>query len=350
MFRKIPYTESELRIVDEVPGRFGGPATPLRDTPVSARENMSALMFEKQPFWIPTGRDSSMIGSSIYSDKLGRGMGHDNTDAFGIEWEFVPTVGGSIVRPGEPLLKDVREWKDKIHFPDLDSYDWAADAAEHKVDPRFPCQISLVNGFWFERLISFMDFAPAAMALVDEEQEEAIKELFQATTDFGCKVVDKICEYWPKVDGINIHDDWGAQKAPFFSEEIAYEFFVPFMRQLTGHIHAKGRYATLHSCGHVDTRVQCFIDGGFDSWDPQVMNDIHMLYDRWGDKITLGVWPDRFDPETTPEDKQRELAREFVAQFSQEGKPVILGHYGAWSLTPAFEEEVYIASRKRYGG
>jgi hypothetical protein len=68
------------------------------------------------------------------------------------------------------------------------------------------------------------------------------------------------------------------------------------MKQLTGHIHSKGRYATLHSCGHVDTRVQCFIDGGFDSWDPQVMNDIHMLYEKYGDKIVLGVYPDKFDP------------------------------------------------------
>jgi len=348
MSRKIPFVESELKIVDELPGWFGGPGTQLRNTPVTSRENMLALFYEKSPFWMPTSHESVMVPSAIYNDNLGRGGGHDNTDAFGIEWEWVPAVKGSIVRPGEPLLKDVREWKDKIHFPDLNQYDWAAEAEKTKIDPRLSSEISLVNGFWFERLISFMDFAPAAMALIDEEQQDAVKELFQATTDFACKVVDKICETWPLLAAINIHDDWGAQKAPFFSEAIAYEYFVPFMRQLTGHIHSKGRYVTLHSCGHVDTRVQCFIDGGFDAWDPQVMNDIHGLYERWGDKIVLGVWPDQFDPEHTSEAEQRELARQFVAQYTQEGKPAILGHYGAWSLTPAFAEEVYIASRKRY--
>ena len=350
MFRKIPYVPAELSIVEELPGWFGGPATPLRNTPVTSRENMMALFYEKRPFWMPAGQEHRMMGSDIYNDNFGRGMGHDNKDAFGIEWEWVPAVGGSIVRPGEPLLSDVREWKDKIHFPDLDRYDWAGEAQKQKLDGRFPWQLSLVNGFWFERLISFMDFAPAAMALIDEEQQDAVKELFQATTDFACKLVDKLCETWPMLDGFNIHDDWGAQKAPFFSEEVAYEYFVPFMRQLTGHIHARGRYVTLHSCGHVEDRVRCFIDGGFDAWDPQRMNDIHALYARWGDKIILGVWPDEFDPEHTTAGEQRELARQFVAQFTQDGKPAILGHYGSWAMTEAFAEEVYIASRKRYGG
>ena len=350
MFRKIPYVPAELDIVEELPGWFGGPSTPLRNTPVTSRENMMALFYEKHPFWMPTGQEHKMLSSSIYNDNFGRGMGHDNKDVFGIEWEWVPAVGGSIVRPGEPMLSDVREWKDKIHFPDLDKFDWKEEAKKVKIDGRFAYQLSLVNGFWFERLISFMDFAPAAMALIDEEQQDAVKELFQATTDFACKLVDKLCETWPMLDGFNIHDDWGAQKAPFFSEDVAYEFFVPFMRQLTGHIHARGRYATLHSCGHVDSRVQCFIDGGFDEWDPQLMNDIHGLYELWGDKIVLGVWPDQFDPEKNSLDEQRERAREFVKMYSQEGKPVIFGHYGRFAQTEAFTEEVYKASRLRYGG
>ena len=44
--------------------------------------------------------------------------------------------------------------------------------------------------------------------------------------------------------------------------EVAYELFVPYMKQLTDHIHSKGRVATLHSCGHNEERVQCYIDGG----------------------------------------------------------------------------------------
>jgi hypothetical protein len=56
MFRKIPFVQSELKITETLPGFFGGPGYPIRNTPVTARENMAALFFEKKPFWMPTGR------------------------------------------------------------------------------------------------------------------------------------------------------------------------------------------------------------------------------------------------------------------------------------------------------
>ena len=148
-------------------------------------------------------------------------------------------------------------------------------------------------------MISWMDFIPAAMALIDEDQQPAILELFEATTDLACRVVDKIVEYFPCVDGINIHDDWGSQKAPFFSEEIARKLFLPFMKRLNDHIHSKGRYASLHSCGRVESRIQVFIDAGYDEWQPQSMNDTTRLYEEYGDKIILSISPPGLPPEAT---------------------------------------------------
>jgi hypothetical protein len=251
------------------------------------------------------------------------------------------------VRPGAPFLADANEWKDKIVIPDIDKWDWAGEVERVKLNPRVSTQVSLINGFWFERLISFMDFAQAAVALIDDDQVDAVKSLFEALTDLAIKVVDKICYYWPAIDGFNIHDDWAAQKAPFFSEDVAYDLFVPYMRALTDHVHKLGRYTTLHSCGHGESRVQCFIDAGFDGWDPQIMNDTHKLYDEFGDKIIIAVVPDAFDPATTPEDKQREYAREFARRFMNPKKPANISFYGMPALTPAFAEELYVASRKR---
>jgi hypothetical protein len=94
--------------------------------------------------------------------------------------------------------------------------------------------------------------------------------------------------------------------------------------------------------------VQCFIDGGFDSWDPQTMNDTHALYDNFGDKIIIAVVPDPYDPETTSEDEQRRRAREFFDRFCKPGKPSCIGFYGSPSLTPAFSNELYEYSRKKY--
>jgi hypothetical protein len=89
------------------------------------------------------------------------------------------------------------------------------------------------------------------------------------------------------------------------------------------------------------------VDGGFDGWDPQTMNDTYSLFDAFGDKIAISIVPEGF-PHDSSEDEQREAARAFAKRFCVPGKTAMLGHYAMASLTPAFAEEVYIQSRKRY--
>lgn len=232
MFRKIPYTEAEMKIIGTTAPSHRRPGCPIRNTPVTPRTNYETLHYEKKPFWFPTAREVIPVESGIYQKNLGR-VNYNNTDVFGVEWEFVPSAGGSMVRGGNALLDDANNWREKIHIPDISAWNWEKEAEKVTLDPRFSHEFTFLNGFWFERLLSFMDFIPAAMALIDDEQTDALKELFQATTDLGCRLVDKICELYPMVDFFNIHDDWGAQKGPFFSQEVAYELFVPYMKQLT---------------------------------------------------------------------------------------------------------------------
>ena len=104
MFRKIPFTKTELEVIATTPGFGNRPGFPIRNTPVTPRENMIALYYDKKPFWMPYFSETRMLGSAIYSTHLGRGLRADVTDVFGIEWEFVESAGGSIVRPGDPLL------------------------------------------------------------------------------------------------------------------------------------------------------------------------------------------------------------------------------------------------------
>jgi len=349
MFRKIPYSDKELTMVEEIQGRIGIGYTKLLNTPVSPRQNYDALYYDKKPFWMPVPAESRTINVPAYAMNLGRGIkgiSEDIVDCFGLHWEYIPDAGGSIVHPGNPLVEDVNDWRDTVKIPNIDEWDWESDV---KIDTRFSTQTALINGVWFERLISFMDFIPAAVALIDEEQTDAIKELFQATTDMACRIVDKIFEYYPAIDQINIHDDWGAQKAPFFSNEVAYELFVPFMKQFTDHIHSKGRIATIHSCGCIEERVQCFIDGGFDQWSPQLMNNIKELYENYGDKIVLGVWPEGSDWKVgADEEAQRAAARKFVEDFNKPGKPSTVSQYATREAGEYFLEEVYIHSRKLY--
>jgi len=349
MYRKIPFTESEKQVIGHRPSMLGiGNDNPIYNTPVTSRANFDAMFDEKHPYWMPSIRETMSAQLPLYNNTLGRGQREDITDIFGIRWRFVPDAGGSIVEPGAPLLDDVNHWRDVIKLPDIDAWDWESAAKEKPIDTRFPALFSFINGFWFERLISFMDFMPAAMALIDEEQTDAIKDLFGEMTDLGCRIVDKLCEYMPALDLIEIHDDWGAQKAPFFSMDVAYELFVPYMKQITDHIHSKGRRTLLHSCGHNEDRIQCYIDGGFDLWSPQPMNDIEALYDNYGDKIMLCVFQPETDLAERSVQEQREAARRFVDRFCQPGKPSLMSIGSYRSSTPAFLDEVYEYSRKKY--
>ncbi|MCL2046844.1 MAG: methyltransferase [Oscillospiraceae bacterium] len=343
--RSIPYTSNERRVVDYRPGMFGGPDIPILNTPVNPRENARGLYFDKHPYWVGTN-DTSMPMPAMYNLHLGRSR--DDTDIFGRFWQWVESAGGSITPHGQPLFTNVNEWKDHIKIPNLDEWDWEKAAEDLKLDTRLSNCPSLVNGFWFERMISWMDFMNAAEALIDEDQYDAIHEMFTATTELACKVVDKLCDYWPAIDGINVHDDWGSQKAPFFSEDVARELFLPYMKQLNDHIHSKGRYTSLHSCGRNESRTALFIEAGYDEWNPQPMNDTVAMYEAYGDKIVLSIAPPSI-PEGSSDEDYKMAARDFVDKFCKPGKAASLG-MTAMRANPVFVEEIYEYSRKRYAG
>lgn len=247
--RKPSFSERELIISDSKPAFLGmGPDIGLFTTPVSARENLNAHYFGKEPWFAASFNDTTGVASSDYNEKMSRPHGKDSVDCFGVPWKWVEAVGGAITPGGNPVFEDANEWKDHIRMPDIDKWNWEEDA-KNQPDKRFSSVFTFINGFWFERLISLMDFENAAIAIIDPDQEAAVRELFEATTDLGIRLVDKICTYFPGTDGFCIHDDWGAQRSPFFSDEVARELFLPYMKEIVDHIHAKGRYCTIHSCG-----------------------------------------------------------------------------------------------------
>ena len=208
---------------------------------------------------------------------------------FGIEWVYVPVAGGSMVKPGNPLLKDANEWKEKLVWPDIDSWDWESSAKNINLSSSDQFNMAWFLNGWFERLISFMDFDNAVVALIDEDQKDAVKELFDRLSDLYIRIIDKYLEYFPGIDGFCIHDDWGAQKDTFFSPDTAMEMIVPAMKKVTDYLHSKGLIAELHSCGMLEKQVPSIIAAGWDTWTPQAMNDTQKIYELYGDQIIIGV-------------------------------------------------------------
>ena len=355
------FDEKELTIIAEEPSFFGT-KNPVYNTPVSRAEAIQSLYRDHKPLWVPMGTETNTLCPSNNADNVARafvfeGEPYDNfsdlglrKDIFGIEWVYVPKAGGSMVKPGNPTLEDANDWKEVIKFPNLDDWDWEGSAAKNQglLNNGKATSVMLLNGCWFERMISWFDFEGAAMALMDEDQADAIHEMLHATTDLYIQMVDKMVQYYEPLYGICIHDDWGSQMAPFFSNEVGREFFLPEMKRFVEHVHSKGLWCELHSCGHVEDRCDIFVEAGFDAWSPMSMNDTAALYDKYGDKICIGVVnPFTFDPATATEEEQRECARKFVERFCKPGTMVSCSMYGPYA-TPAFKEELYKQSRIAY--
>ncbi len=355
------FDEKELKVVQEVPG-FGGVTLPVYDFPISLRESAVATFRDKDPWWVQTGIEQNLFTPSVIPDNGARGFVFEaqpyprekfgGKDMFGVEWEYIDVAGGSMEKPGNPhLLEDASEWKEKVIFPDIDSWDWAGNAEmnrEYLGNGR--CNVmTFLNGCWFERLISFMGFENAAVAVIDEEQIPDIKALIHELTSLYIRLVDKSLEYYD-LDGFSIHDDWGAQRAPFFSEEVARDIFLPEMKRFVDYVHSKNKFVDLHSCGHIEDRCNIFVEAGFDSWTPMPMNNTQQLYEDYGDKIVLGIVYDKpFDPATATEEEQRAAARDFVEKYTKPGKPSSYSLYNpVGMMTDAFREELYKASRIRY--
>ncbi len=355
------FDPKELQVIGEHSTAFGG-KIPLFNTPITVRENCYELK-KRRPLWQSLGftYDFVLFAPGVNPDNVARAFVYDGTfvpgvsnksggrDMFGIEWEYVPTAGGSMVHPGKPFIEDAIELEQKIVFPDLDSWAWEESVRGNETylnSGRFN-MAWLLNG-WYERLISFMDFEGAAIALIDEEQKDYVKDFFDKLSDFYIRLFDKYLTYYPQIDGFYIHDDWGAQRETFFSPEVAEEMIVPYMKRITEYLHSKNKYAELHSCGQLARQVPNIIKAGWDAWTPQVILDADELYAKYGDKLILGLGPDTLSADSTDEE-QRKAARDYVRRFCDPARPSVLSSFGS-TLKPAFFEELYKESRLRYRG
>ena len=324
---RIPFRKEELEVKGKVMGSRRA-MVDLLNTPITPRENYLMMLRGEEPLWIPMSTDLINVTPAIVKDNIARGFVFDATefdrdkesggpDMFGIEWEWVPQVGGSMVRPGKPKVEDITEWEDIITFPDVDSWDWEGSAALNKSlieQKELLFGATIMNGL-FERLISFCDMNEALVAMIDEDEQEDVQRLFDKLADLYIKIIAKYKEYY-HIDFLLFHDDWGSQRAPFFSLDTVREMLVPPLKKIVDATHKMGVFFELHSCGKNEMLVPAMIEAGVDMWNGQPMNDKLMLAEKYGDKIHLGVAGLNVEPDASPEEV-RAAAKEFVDTYGK---------------------------------
>ncbi|MFZ7120137.1 MAG: methyltransferase [Eubacteriaceae bacterium] len=337
--KRIPFLEDEMIVKGEYPGFFEGmPPTPKLSTPITPKENYLAAYREKEMLWLPSTVDQTMVMPMFLEDNVARFAG-GGKDFFGIEWIWIEVAMGAMVKPGSPLINDMNHWKEKIVFPNLDNYPWETANETTFDDEERIVSASVPNGL-FERLISFMDFEGAALALIDEDQQNAILDFFDRLADFYIQLTDKFIEYY-HIDILNFHDDWGSQRAPFFSPETVRKMILPALKKIVDHAHKKKLIFDMHSCGKNEMLTPIYIEAGVDSWSPQTMNDLGSLYKKYGDKIMFSVSPPEMSPDATDEEIYL-VAQRFVDQYCHLGKPVSVFLFESH---PKMREAIYKLSR-----
>lgn len=360
MATSYPYSENELEVKDRFFG--AGFEVEVFDSPITMGQNMRDTI-RNHPVWQGSVNDYQYLAPLCIPDNIARGSMSADTppdfdlanyggkDMFGREWVYEADIMGSTVRPGDPVLDDANDWPEVIKFPtkeEIDSWDWEthAQAAKDLRQDQYT-EIIMTTGF-FERLISFMDFEEAVIAMIDEDQQEAVKALFDRLADLYVYLIDKQVEtYGDVLDAICLHDDWGHQSGPFFSLDTVREMVVPYMRRVTDRIHSYGLDAEVHSCGKVDELIPGYIEAGFDAHECQPVLDFDEVVPLYGDRIKFHVPPREVTDETQGEAFEQ-AARDYVERILAYGNPVIMETFYSPALSLGFYRELYRSSRMQY--
>lgn len=236
-------------------------------------------------------------------------------DAWGVMWTNQgpnPAVDGNTVAKNFRLFDDITEWKEKVKFPKFSKFvlkmifkgmmkGMGVNRDEHVVS------CLLLSGA-FERMNQMIGFENALCAFYEEP--EATKEFLNAMCDYKIKCIE-LAHKTLKPDVIHMHDDWGTNDNMFFSPEIWREFIKPLEKRYADKIHELGMIYMHHSCGYITQIIPDLVEIGVDAINPvMVKNDVDMIMEKYGDKITIcGGLDNQFmeRPSATEEDIRQEV-------------------------------------------
>jgi hypothetical protein len=245
-----------------------GVTVPKLDYPIPPSENLRRAAARNNPLWVPNSLTDFSNLMHFYdtgeekreTPPFGSSEKREYSDMFGVQWVYVPTAGGPMLKPGTKYLDDIVNWETGVKFPKLGQYDWETPAKTFMRDAYRSDKALHVNigQGCTERIIALLGGYTDGLVAFAEEPE-AVKDFFDYFIDFTIGYVDMICNRYP-VDMITYHDDWGTERDTFFSEQMMEDLLLEPTKRLIQHIKAKNIVFELHSCGRIERFVPYMID------------------------------------------------------------------------------------------
>ncbi|NLM46760.1 MAG: methyltransferase [Firmicutes bacterium] len=305
----------------QTPGSFPWimqrPKEPIPKRVISVRDNYLRCVKGNQPYWMPAYFYEANI---IWPDAIEE---HpvpevDGYDWWGVYWTMVESVGGMITKPGTRTISEFSKWKEELEWPDLSLVDFKTDGEklQKMLDPDRPHIYECVEGI-FERLHELIPFDETLLAFYEEP--ELLEEFFQKMADYKIECCQYVFKYYGRVDGVLYHDDWGTQRAGFFSNEMFRKQIMPATKRFLDFVKSQGKFIELHSCGKNIQYVPMMIEMGIDMWTPQYnANDLDYLYTHYGKDMTF-AFPLILKPDWQ-EGEIRKAVRDFVDRYGETGR------------------------------
>lgn len=333
--------------IGSFPWIFQQPKPEISKREISVRDNYIRCVKGEQPYWMPAYFYESNI---VWPDAIEE---HpvpevDGYDWWGVNWQMVDAAGGMITKTGTRTLSSFENWKEELEWPDLSLPDFEADGLkiQKSLDPDRVHIYECVEGI-FERLHELIPFDESLCAFYEEP--ELLEEFFQKMADYKIESCSKVFKYYGRVDGVLYHDDWGTQRAGFFSNEMFREQLMPATSRFLKFVKDQGKFIELHSCGKNIQYVPEMIEMGIDMWTPQLgINEPDFLHETYGKQMTF-AFPIDIAP-TMKESEIRKAVRDFVDHFGENGRVI------AWIMTDMSDplqeviarDELYNYSKEYY--
>ena len=276
---------------------------PLFDTPIAPKENFIRAANRDNPLWVPNHITDKQV---IYLNDLGvhkpgkHQLGPDHSglpkedctflDLFGNSWTWVASVGGAMLTPGTKVVEDICDWEKIVKWPDVEEWTFKETAEKfmnEEYDPNKIMHINIHQGMT-ELLVAMLGGYGEGMLAMGVEPGACVA-YFNRLADFLIEFFDYLKTLYP-IDFVTYHDDWGTERATFFSNKMMEEMVLEPTKRIVDHIKGAGCIFELHSCGNIENFIPYTCELGIDFLQLQSRaNDIPKMKKIYGDRIGFNV-------------------------------------------------------------